>query len=413
MLTAKLTKKNKITIIIAIVLLLAIIGVLILMFLTINTKFDSSLITPLDTSASLVKDKEFTTLVKIDKDGYPSEQPFKIVAFTDMHLDTYTKKGRFTMELFIENIKVEKPDLVVLVGDNITSSYNRGRVKQLCEVMEGLNVYWAPVFGNHEGDNWQSVSRQKMGETFASYPHCLFEPDAKLLNDGSSVWGIGNYAINIADGQGVRQTLYFLDGGAFASKESVKQLGLKKKSYDHLKPSQIEWYRQTIEKINTIAGATVSSMLYVHIPIGEFALALDDVPKKDNGNILFDEPSSSGTLAEFGVAYEEVCCPRLASGDPYSCGLFDAIKEYGSTQAVVSGHDHINNFRIKYQDVYLIYNQVSGYSSYNVKTKGLSNKLMQGCSVYLIDKDGALSFRTVINADRFPELQEEILKLYK
>ncbi len=411
--TAKLTKKNKITIIIAIALLLAIIGVFILMFLQINTNFDSSLVTPLDTSVTLVKDRDFTTLMKTDKSGYPVDEPFKIVAFTDLHLDTYIKKGRYTMELLIENIKVEQPDLVVLVGDNITSSYNRGRVKQLCEVMEGLNVYWAPVFGNHEGDNWQSVSRQKMGDTFASYPHCLFEPDTKQLNDGSSVWGIGNYAINIVDGQGVRQTLYFLDSGAFASRESRKQLGLKKKSYDHLKPSQIEWYRQTVEKISTTAGEVVPSMLYVHIPIAEFALALDDVPKKDNGNILFDEPSSKGTLAEFGVAYEEVCCPRLASGAPYSCGLFDTIKECGSTQAVVSGHDHINNFRIKYQDVYLIYNQVSGYSSYNVKTKGLSNKLLQGCSIYLINENGTLSFKTVSNADRFPELQEEILRLYK
>jgi len=411
-LSRNLSKKNKVILLTTLALLLATIGGLILMFLPINIKFDATLITPLNNNVVILQGQEYTTLAKTDQEGNPTDQPFKIVAFTDLHLDTYRKKGKFTMELLIENIKAEQPDLVVLVGDNITSSYNRGRVRQLCEVMEKLNVYWAPVLGNHEGDNWQSVSRQNMGDTFASYPHCLFQSETKELNDGSSVWGIGNYAINIAGSSGVRQTLYFLDGGAFASKESIKQLGLKKKSYDHLKPSQIEWYRQTVERVSTLAEKTVPSMLYVHIPLAEFDIALSELPKASNGNFIYNQPSAQGTLIEFGNALEEPCCPRLKNGDPYSCGLFDAILECNSTKAVVSGHDHINNFRIKYQGVYLIYNQVSGYSSYNVATKGISNDLLQGCSIYYIDEQGSLSFDTVVNTERYPNLQQEILKLY-
>jgi len=92
--------------------------------------------------------------------------------------------------------------------------------------------------------------------------------------------------------------------------------------------------------------------------------------------------------------------------------LFDAILKCQSTQAVISGHDHVNNFRIKYKGVYLINNQSSGYSSYNMATKGLSNNLLQGCSIYTIDAQGSITFDTVVNAERFPQLQAEILKLY-
>ena len=382
------------------------------MFLNINIKFDANLIVPVNNNVVLLEGEKYTTLAKVDSQGNPTDEPFKIVAFTDMHLDTYRKKGRYTMELFIENIKAEQPDLVVLVGDNITSSYNRGRVRQLCETMEALNVYWAPILGNHEGDNLQSVSRQKMGDTFASYPHCLFEADGKKLVDGSSVWGVGNYAVNIANSYGIRQTLYFLDGGSFASRQSVKQLCLKRKSYDHLKPSQVRWYSQTVQAVSTLEGTVVPSMLYVHIPLGESDIALSQLPKADDGSYIYNQPSAQGTMLEYGLAREEICCPRLKNGEPYSCGLFDAILICQSTQAVISGHDHVNNFRIKYKGVYLINNQSSGYSSYNMATKGLSNDLLQGCSIYTIDAQGSITFDTVVNAERFPQLQAEILKLY-
>ncbi|MGI6213933.1 MAG: metallophosphoesterase family protein, partial [Christensenellales bacterium] len=96
-----------------------------------------------------------------DEEGNISSTPFKILSFTDTHFDTYRRKGRFTMDFLIKNIQIEKPDLVVIVGDVFASRTNRARVKQLCEVMEKLGVYWIPVLGNHEGDNLLSISREK------------------------------------------------------------------------------------------------------------------------------------------------------------------------------------------------------------------------------------------------------------
>ena len=87
--------------------------------------------------------------------------------------------------------------------------------------------------------------------------------------------------------------------------------------------------------------------------------------------------------------------------------------ECGSTQAFISGHDHVNDYAIKYKGIILAYNQNSGYSSYNVVTKKKTDILIQGFSEYMIDKDGGLTVKSYHNAELYPDLQEEILELYK
>ena len=71
----------------------------------------------------------YTTLVKKDASGNGLDADFKVIGFTDTHLDHNKEKGNVTLEYIIRNIVNEKPDLVVFVGDNITSSFNRRRVK--------------------------------------------------------------------------------------------------------------------------------------------------------------------------------------------------------------------------------------------------------------------------------------------
>ena len=73
-----------------------------------------------------------TTLVKKDPAGNALDADFKVIGFTDTHLDHNREKGNVTFEYVIRNIVNEKPDLVVFVGDNITSSFNSRRAKQLC-----------------------------------------------------------------------------------------------------------------------------------------------------------------------------------------------------------------------------------------------------------------------------------------
>ena len=160
-------------------------------------------------------DGQHGEIFKSDGNGGISDKPFKILAFTDTHFGTYKEKGgSFTVKYMLENIYMEKPDLVVFVGDVVTSATNRARAKQLAEVMEKLGVYWAAVLGNHEGDNIRSISRKEFVELYASYPHCLISAEEKFTSGGEKVWGNGNTQIDIlaADGSIAQTTVLYRFG---------------------------------------------------------------------------------------------------------------------------------------------------------------------------------------------------------
>lgn len=268
--------------------------------------------------------------------------------------------------------------------------------------MEEMGVYWTLVLGNHAGDNAASISRQRMIDILASYPHCLVEKDIKTTNSGEMVWGVGNHVINLLDAKGeIRQSLYFIDSGDEMTKEDIERYkeeieATNKKKYDYIKDSQIQWYQETVSHINEIAKKTVKSVVFSHIPLVEF-------------NTAYEKAMAGDAEAEllYGTKLETVC----ASG--HNNGFFDVIHDFGSTQAFISGHDHVNDFAVKYQGIILAYNQNSGYSSYNLVTKKKSDTLIQGYTVYTIDKDGGLTIKPYHNDGLYPDLQEDILELYQ
>ena len=373
-----------------------------LIFLPVTYKIDRSLVIQ-NKEYNIVKvDGEYTSLAKTDASGNYLDDDFKVVAFTDMHLDTSKDKGNVTIEMFIRNISSQKPDLVVLVGDNVTSALNTRRVKQLAKLMEELGVYWTLVLGNHEGDNAFSISRQKMIDIFASYPHCLVERDIKTTKSGETLWGAGNHVINLLGSKGeIRQSLYFFDSGNEMTKEDIEKYKeeieyTNKKKNDYIKESQIQWYKETVSTINEIAKKTVKSVIFSHIPLMEFNTAYEKAMEGDAEAELL-----------YGNKLESVC----SSG--HNNGFFNLIDDLGSTQAFISGHDHVNDFAVKYKGIILAYNQSSGYGSYNVVTKKKSDTLMQGYTVYIINKDGELTIQPYRNADLYPERQEDILQLYQ
>ena len=358
----------------------------------------------------------YTTLCKRDADGNALGEEFKVIGFTDTHLDHRREKGNVTLEYVIRNIAAEKPDLVVFVGDNITSSFNARRAKQLCRVMEEFGVYWTCVLGNHEGDNRYSMSREKMVKLFASYPHCLIEADKKHTADGEEVFGNGNHVLNLADGEGkIARSLFFLDGGNEMSAEEREKYAEEIEAGsgrpdDYLKESQIEWYRETLAAIEEINAGPVKSAVFVHIPLPEYRTAYEKLTGETEVSPEsvpeVGVPDEDGDCLLMGQRRETVCC----SG--HNGGFFDAALDAGSTDLIVCGHDHINDFVLKYKGVVLSYNVPSGYSSYNLYTKGISDRLLQGYTRYTFRPDGSFDLEQFCNADLWPEAQERIRRMY-
>ena len=310
------------------------------------------------------------------------DMPLKVLGFTDTHLDDYPGCFRTTVKLMRETIAAEKPDMVVFVGDNVTGGDNRERAYELTHLMTGLNVPWAPVLGNHEGDNPASVRREDMLRIFMESPCCLLKDVAARLDDGSPVWGFGNYSVPLYDISGIMcHRLVFMDGGSDMNREDMIRFGWgdrEKPFDDYLKPSQIAWYAQTVR------NDKCTSTVFCHIPLPEFSEA------EKNGELLS------------GRNMESVCC------SPHNSGMFAEMLQHGKTKVFVAGHDHINTARYLYKGIRLAYNRMSGLSSYNVVSKQLADKLLQGCSVYRIHADGMVDFDDVVYEDRFPQFRDEI-----
>ena len=300
------------------------------------------------------KDTDTVTLRKNDNGA------FKVAMFTDMHLDGKNETCYKTVERFVDSIKREQPDLVLLGGDNVTSGMNKKRTQQLAEIMEKLGVFWGGVLGNHEGDNSWSISREEMVDIFMGYDHCI------MLKGPDDIDGNCNYVINLQNYEGkLIQSIFCLDTfDEINDEQKEKYEIIPDKCYDGAHENQVKWYAEKAASMKDELEGKKSIML-MHIPLPAYDKA------KENGSVLY------------GVQNEGFCSTA------YENGLFEAIEKAGVTKAVFCGHDHINNIGMEYKGVILSYIEMSGYSSYGMKKKGApESEWLQGYTILQFNDDG-------------------------
>ena len=319
---------------------------------------------------------------KITKD-----QPLKVMTFTDTHIDNWDDRSAVAYQMMKAAVDAEKPDVIVFVGDNVVGPDNRDRAIAFADFMTDLKIPWAPVLGNHEGDNPETVSRSEMTEILKQSPYCLIPQEKATLADGTEIFGDTNYTVPLMNEDGkVCFRLILIDGGSEVEDDKLKEVGLERKlthEYDWIKDNQIAWYKEQIKEDEC------PSMIFCHIPLPEYNEALE------KGEILS------------GAKRERVCCSS------YNSGMFDAMVESGKTIAYVTGHDHVNDFRVLYKGVQLIYNRMSGMSSYNALTKKVNDTLVQGCFMYYIHEDGQLGFEDILYKDRFPQYYDDMYRVVR
>lgn len=309
-------------------------------------------------------------------------KPLKILSFTDLHLDDHEARYRMSMRMVEETVQEEAPDLLLFLGDLVTGGDNAGRARAWVELMDRLALPWCPILGNHEGDNPLSLLRDEMISLFRESPYCMVPEERAVLADGSEVERETNYVVPLFNGAGdMCFKLIFFDSGADMSEEERRLYGLEdaeRHVYDALTPKQVAWYREQVR------ADDCASMVLLHIPLPEYAEAYD------RGELLAGENRES-------------VCSSL-----HNSGLFAAIVEEGRTVAVAAGHDHVNDSRVLYRGVQLIYNRMGGLSSYNILSKGGTEKLLQGCTVYWVDSVGELSVDDIYYEDLLPQHREEM-----
>lgn len=283
---------------------------------------------------------------------------FKVVQFTDTHFlegnpaDTVTK-AEGVVATISSVLDVEKPDLVVFTGDNVTTREQPFEAwRKLATPVMDRKIPWAVVMGNHDYE-YSGKTQHELVTFIGTLPFALSKCGPTELGGG------GNYLLPVmAHGtQQVKAALYCLDSGDYADKNSSD-------GYAWFSIRQIEWFRRQAQ-INTDAngGTPLPSLAFFHIPFPEYNEALSA------GKVL-------------GEKQENVSCPKLNSG------MFTAMVESKSILGTFVGHDHNNDYAASFHSICLAFGRKTGDYSYHGLPAG-------GARVIELD-EGSRSFSTWI-----------------
>ncbi len=268
---------------------------------------------------------------------------FVVLNLTDVQLEkweAYAEKGEQTTETIDYLIKKTNPDLITLTGDNAwsTSTYLK-----LIEDIDAYGIPWAPVMGNHDGSC--CINEFWCAYEMAQAENCIFKFGPKNM-------GYGNYIINIKENGRIVHTLFMMDTHSDIQDENNIN-GAYQSGYDNLWANQLEWYEWAVKGIKSLAGYTVPSSVFIHIPLVEFKTAYDEAydVEKDCFKPLY-------AMTSFGKNLEGVCCA------PQNNGFFSLCQRLGSTHDIIAGHDHVNYSSILYQGIRLTYSLKCGAGGY-------------------------------------------------
>ncbi|MBR4727386.1 MAG: metallophosphoesterase [Clostridia bacterium] len=323
----------------------------------------------------------------LDADGYYSfttDRELKVMQLTDIHIGggiMSVKKDTMALNAVAAMVTAEKPDLVVVTGDVAypvpfqSGTFNNKLSAQLfAQTMEKLGVYWCLAFGNHDTEAYSFYTREMiaaMYEDHDAYPHCLFQ------SGPADVDGVGNYVINVRNSAGkITQSLFMLDSHSYTDNDYFGILW----RYDCIHKNQVAWYENQLDALAAENGGEMpKSLMFYHIPIKETQDAYYEW--RDN-----DYTDTENVEYIFGKAGEH---DVVVYSSEHNEGLFDAILAKGSTQGLFFGHDHLNNFSLKYKGIPMTYGYAVDYLAYvGIAKVGLQ----RGCTMITIAPDGSYTY---------------------
>lgn len=291
-----------------------------------------------------------TSLLGQNRDlAFREDGSFKVVQFTDMHLRTSLPKEADAVYAGMEQvIRTEKPDLILLTGDNITTLPAAEEFRRLIRFLDRHRIPWCALFGNH--DEQQDLSRAEMSALYAGGTYSLnrLDPDGELADLELPVRG--------RDGA-PSFYLFCMDSHSYATV-------LGEECYDWFHEEQIQWMKKSCESRTASDGTVAPALAFFHIPLCEYETAWDKSRSKN------------------GIKGENVCAGGLNSG------MFAAMQQGGSVIGTSAGHDHDNDFVAVHQGIALCYGRFSGANT-------VYNHLPPGARVFVL-RDGVRGFETWI-----------------
>ena len=276
----------------------------------------------------------------------------RILQLSDIHLcDSITTAltDRKALRACYETIWQAKPDLIVVTGDLVypvpVQTFGRNNSAPFylfCRFMNLVGIPWAITWGNHDTEVYATEGIETLEGLVRSFRQ---EPDCPLLyaDKEPDVFGRYNQYLRLENADGsLNRLLYLIDSNDYVEGSTTLN------EYDAVHPDQIAWYRESLAETIAAEGRRVPSFLFLHIPLPAF---------RDAAEALAAGQSEAVYL--FGENREgKVSCSEL------DYGLFEAVLEAGSTEAIFCGHDHLNGLAVTYRGVDLVYGRSIDYVAY-------------------------------------------------
>ena len=307
---------------------------------------------------------------------------FKIVQFADLHFGTEGEQFHNADEArtvaFMEHLaETEKPDLIVLSGDNMMNGGVEG-AKELVRMMDSLQTPYIFVFGNHDAESSLPGYRKKDVSDYlerCDSPYLLYQAG---YVDSSAENRYGNFTVSLTDeGTGcLLGAIVVVDTGTYDNEAG---------RYQSLTEGQASWYRSEIERLNAVyskqennAHEIIPTLTYGHMQLPEHFTAYQKAADGEGASFVHEQ-----TLG--GWMANAVLGNTGAEPSPF----FAAMKEMGSARAYICGHMHGLSYHVKMDGILLGFCPQIGVTS-NRKT----------CStfVYTLDESFDLGLRLVQEA---------------
>jgi hypothetical protein len=286
---------------------------------------------------------------------------FRIIQFTDLHFQYNSVRSDSVLTFMRSILATEKPDLVVLTGDVVTS---KGSIREgwlaVTKVMIDAKIPYAVTLGNHDIQN--ELTGSQIFDILEKLPYNMSE------RGPASVKGSGNYILKITGSKEktTQALIYCFDSGEHPVQ---KEWG----SYDWIRFNQVQWYREQSTKIQKKNnGRIIPALAFFHIPFPEF-------------NEIRHDSTTIGRMEE------TVCSPDINSG------LFASMVERKDIMGVFVGHDHNSNYSGTRFGICLTYGCTTGKQCYG--------KIEKGARIIELT-EGQRSFKTWIytynNENKYP-----------
>jgi predicted MPP superfamily phosphohydrolase len=208
---------------------------------------------------------------------------FKIMQAADLHLTNGLGKCRHpipaelvsgqgcdadprTLEFFEKLLDEEKPDLVILSGDQVNGETTKDAQTAVFKFVKPLadrHIPWAAILGNHDDEG--NMKRPEMMALLEEMPYSLSASGPEEID------GVGNYIVEVLGRSNTHNsalTLYLLDTHSYSPDER------KFPGYDWIRPSQIRWFKNTAESLKKKHDQYTHihlNMAFIHIPLTEYA----------------------------------------------------------------------------------------------------------------------------------------------